>query len=611
MDNEIYTGETTPKIQAYLILIVIGVILIASAVLIYPLARRSLEANRVLATLPATSTPEAHSPSPTYQLESAGEATPHPVPDPVLFAYPNQFGTLILSLREGLDSHLFAYQPFLEDWSGEGYSGLPLTRLTTGPHQDITPDISVDGRRIAFSSNRDGPWDIYILDLLSGEIERFTNTDAYDANPTWSPDGLWLAYESYQVDNLEIIIEDVGKTTGPIHLTTNPTADYAPDWSPQGRWISFISDRSGQPEVWYADLDSPQADKAVRIANLPGERIQHPAWSGDGRYLTWGLITNHGDHILVSWDSQNPDRNPVQTGSGDWPLWGGDAEMLYAVVEQPYQTYLTAYAGIEATSRLALPAIRLPAQVQGISWFGGSVYPLSAELDPGPGPTPLWEPITASGENPDTLPKRVIELRNLSAPSPAFNEEAVGSFTSLRAAVVEKAGWDFLSGLENAFVPLDQTLPPGVDLAWLYTGRGMMVTDIPRLSDWLILAREDYGAQTYWRVYIKAYNQQGYQGKPLQVNTWDLQARYSGKNSDYENGGAYSSSIPQGYWVDFTALAEAHGWSRFPTQSYWQLSEQASRYQYFAFTQGLDLEAALLELYSPAEIRDLINSAAR
>jgi TolB protein len=203
----------------------------------------------------------------------------------------------------------------------------------------------------------------------------------------------------------------------------------------------------------------------------------------------------------------------------------------------------------------------------------------------------------------------MIELRNLSAPTPAFIEDAVGSFTSLRSAVIDEAGWDFLSTLENAFVPLDNTLSPGVSLEWLYTGRGIMVNDVPRLADWLVLAREDYGSQTYWRIYIKAYNQQGYQGRPLHTNTWDLSARYSGNNAAYENGGAFSSSIPKGYWVDFTAMAEAHGWSRFPTQSYWHLSEIASRYQYFAFTQGLDLEAALLELYSPGEIRNLVDSA--
>jgi TolB protein len=604
MENNLDNDHTRPKIQTNLILIAIGLILITIAVLLYPQARQSLQAQREITNRSITLTPESSSPTATPPSVSIGEVDPPVLPDPEIYAYPNQFGTLILSIQEGIDAHLFAYQPLLEEWSGAGFTGLPLTRLTSGSYQDITPDISKDGRWIAFSSNRNGPWDIYILDLQTGEIEQFTDTAAYDANPSWSHDGLWLVYESYQIDNLEIIIQKVDKTEGPIHLTKNPAADHTPDWSPQGRRISFISDRSGQAEVWYADLDSPEEDKAVPIKNLPGKEIQHPAWSGDGRYLSWGLVTEEGNHILVKWDSQDPENEPTYIGTGDRPLWGADTDILYAIIEEPDQTYLTAYLALQAEPQVLMPAIKLPGRVEGISWVEGNYDPVLAILDPGPGPTPLWEPVPDSG-SPGSSPKRMIELRNLSAPTPAFIEDALGNFSSLRAAVIDAAGWDFLSTLEDAYVPIDQPLSPGIHLEWLYTGRGMMVNDLPRLANWLILVREDYGFQTYWRIYIKAYNQQGYQGRPLHSKIWDLNTRYSGNNDAYEEGGSLSESIPTGYWVDFTALAEAYGWTRFPTKLFWQLSERASRYQYFAFTQGLDLESALLELYSPADIRDL------
>jgi TolB protein len=607
MENNSKNDNPAPKIQTNLILIAIGLLLITIAILLYPQARQSIEANRAQATQAAIATLNISPPTATLEKESASEIPPPPLPDPEIFTYPNQFGTLILSLKEGIDTHLFAYQPFLEEWSGTGFSGLPLTRLTSGQHQDITPDISKDGRWIAFSSDRNGYWDIYIMDLQTGDIQQFTDTQAYDGNPSWSPDGLWLVYETYQVDNLEIIIEKIDKSTGPIPLTSNPAADYAPDWSPQQRRISFISDRYGQAEVLYADLDSPEQDKAVRINNLPGNHVQHPSWSGDGRYLSWGLVTKEGNHMLVSWDSLHPEQDPELLGSGDWPLWGKDAEILYAALEQSQQTYLTAYPGYQTDLQMVMPAIQLPGRVEGLSWVEGNYYPVFTNLEISPGPTPLWEPAPEPGANPGTNPKSIIELRNLTAPTPAFIEDALGSFTSLRAAVIEETGWDFLSTLEAAFVPLNQPLSPDANLDWLYTGRGIMVNDIPRLANWLVLVREDFGYHTYWRIYLKTYRQQGSQGRPLQTKTWDLNARYAENSANYEYGGAYSESIPGGYWVDFTALAEAHGWTRFPTQFFWQLSETASRYQYFAFTQGLDLESALLELYSPVEIRNLID----
>jgi TolB protein len=135
-----------------------------------------------------------------------------------------------------------------------------------------------------------------------------------------------------------------------------------------------------------------------------------------------------------------------------------------------------------------------------------------------------------------------------------------------------------------------------------------MVDDLPRLADWLVVIREYYAGQTYWRVYIRASDQQGLQGKPLKDFPWDFRARYTGVNTSYENGGKKADVIPSGYWLDFTELAEAYGWKRFPAETYWQFSETASRYQYFAYTQGLSLESALLELYPADQVDKLISS---
>lgn len=146
-------------------------------------------------------------------------------------------------------------------------------------------------------------------------------------------------------------------------------------------------------------------------------------------------------------------------------------------------------------------------------------------------------------------------------------------------------------------------------MEWLFTGRGITVDDVPRMANWLVLVKEEFMDQTYWRVYIRANNQQGIQGKPLQDFNWSFEARYSGSNSDYENGGARSQHIQDGYWIDFTELADAYGWKRFPAEYFWQFSESASRYQYFAFTQDMSLQTALLQLYSQYDIEQLDISA--
>ena len=605
-NNSIESQDNKPSHKfPNLTLTVIGLLLLVTTIFFYPDERLKLvqETPQLSQMLPPTETNSPTAiPASIPTVETISQS-------PGFFAYPSHFGTLILSIREGKDIHLFLYQPFLEDWSGIGFAGLPLTRITNGPYQDITPSVSPNGTKIAFASNRKGPWDIYILDLLSGETQQYTDTATYDSNPTWSPDGQWLAYESYQNNNLEILIQDIDKTSGAITLTNHPGADYSPSWSGQGRWISYISDRNGVQEVWYADLDSRQDDNSVRVANLPGLTVKHPTWTSDGRYLTWAIVTEEGNHSLVTWDSQYPDRDPIYSGSGDWPLWTGNDEILYTIIEQPYENYLAAYPGFENESQVMMPAIKLPGPVEGISWREENSFDILSNFESGPQSTALWEPEDEDIENLAENQKDLIHMRNLVAPYPQFSQDAIGSFSSLRQTVKDTVGWDFLSTLENAYVPLEYPLTPNVNQNWLFTGRGISLNDRPRMADWLILVREEFSNQTFWRVYLRANTQQGLSGKPLQEISWDFNARYSGNNNYYENGGARSKHIQDGYWVDFTELAEAYGWKRFPAETYWQFSESASRYQYFAFTQGLNLETALLQLYPAGAIQNLIISA--
>ncbi len=601
------------KFPSTLILLIIGAILLIAAIILYPEARSRMEEQSSAKLLELSLTPEAESIEVTNPETSTPIPIISPIPDPsptaLIVGYPSQFGTLVLSIREGTDIHLFAYQPFLEKTDESKLTALPLTRITSGNQQDITPSINPAGTKIAFSSNRNGFWDLYIFDLLTTEIIQLTDTRAYDGNPTWSPDGQWLAYESYHINNLDIFIQDIDQTQGPIPLTNHPAADFSPSWSGQGRKISFITTRNGIQEVWYADLDSTENDKAVRVKNLPGVSVNHPTWTTDGRYLSWSIVTEEGNHSLVTWDSNQPEKNPVLTGTGDWPLWAGTGELLYALQETPFDTYLTAYPGIDNNFQVMMPAVKMPGHVTGFSWAEGIILPTPLDAASEVNPTPIWNPAPQQDEDQEIIKKDLIQLRNLSAPYPRFNQDAINSFKALRQETSTLSGWDFLSTLENAYVPLTEHVDRGVTQNWLYTGRGFLVNDLPRLANWMIVVREDFGSQTFWRLYIRANKQDGSQGLPLHSFAWDINARYSGSNMNYENGGALSVDITEGYWIDFTELAAVFGWERFPALSYWQYTESAARYQYFAFKQGLSLQSALLELYSPQSAQSITGSA--
>jgi TolB protein len=246
-------------------------------------------------------------------------------------------------------------------------SVLPFLRLTTGSWQDIAPTLSPDGEQLAFASNRDGQWDIYMLDLGSGEIDRLTTSLAYDSAPSFSPDGLWLAYESYMDENLEIVIAPIDGSQDAIRLTHYLGADSSPAWSPKGRQIAFVSTRGGRSHIWTADLDKSGDDRFVEISRSFEAVAKHPIWSSDGRYLAWAAVTDQGLHKIFLWDSENDDAPVREVGLGDWPAFSPDAQFIITTLQTPQQTYLTAYS-LDGSKLLALQPFLLPGSVSGLVW---------------------------------------------------------------------------------------------------------------------------------------------------------------------------------------------------------------------------------------------------
>lgn len=541
--------------------------------------------------------------SPTTQPSET--STPEPAtasPQPISTLTLNQ-GLILIALDEGGNTHLFAYQP-QENGAGQP---LPLTRLTSGPWDDINPAISPDGQTAAFASNRSGYWDIYLLNLSSGGITRLTDTLTYDGSPAWSPDNQWLVYETYANDNLELKIQSIIAPDDTITLTINPAADFSPAWSPQGRQIAFVSDRSGENEIWLADLDKADQQRFSDISQNPNSADTHPEWSPDGKSLVWvgeqdGIHSLFRQDVAAVGDENANQSSPVRQnlGSGDWPAWSSDGETILTIVQAPNHTYLTAYPG--HYPGLVFPTIELPGNVNGLTWGNialsssiQTVYQQATQLTP----TPLYFPALVAQPSDNGGRYLLIPLNGVTAPNPVLHDMVDESFQALRSRIAGEVGWDLLSSLENAYVPLTSPLDPGMGNDWLYTGRAFALDTIPLSAGWMIAVREDYGAETYWRIYVKALPQDGSAGMPLHDLPWDYDSRLNGDTTTYEQGGETTASIPTGYWIDFTERALAYGWERLPALSTWRDSSPAARFNEFVASGGKDWRIDMLELYPP------------
>ncbi len=545
----------------------------------------------------ALATPTRVVATPTQEI-SWLEAMPVMTVDPDLWAQ----GVMILSMQDGLDTHLFAYQPL----GRLGGPLLPLVRLTDGPWDDITPTLSPDKKHLVFASNRGGQWDLYLLNLQSGELTPMTETSGYEASPSWSPDGLWVAYEGDSQGNLDVFISPVDGSQEAMQLTNFPSADFDPAWSPLGRQIAFVSTQEGANQIWLANLDESGEKRFVKVSQHYEQHADHPTWSPDGRYLAWTAVTQDGLHNIYVWDSMDDGARPRQVGSGDWVAWSPDGSALLVVVRTPSQSYLTAYP-LEQAGAVILPPVLLPGSISGLVWLDFALGQALLDQDM-PSPTPLWVPEIDAGAEAIGGRWTLVPLVDVEAPYPRLHDLVDESFQALRTRLAFEVGWDLLASLDNAYIPLSSALSPGLVEDWLYTGRAITFNTLPVNAGWMAVVREDFGQETYWRVYLRARFQDGSQGKPLHDLPWDFKSRYSGGALPYDQGGQFAAAVPEGYWVDLTQLAASYGWERLPAISTWRVVYTLARFNELVKTDGLDWVSAMLEIY-PAEVMQTLTPA--
>ncbi|MDH3944917.1 MAG: hypothetical protein OEV06_12555, partial [Anaerolineae bacterium] len=471
-------------------------------------------------------------------------------------------------------------------------------QITKDGWDDIHPAISPDGRQVAYASNRGGFWDIYTLDISDGVIHAVTDDPQYDGRPTWSPDGAWIAYETYLDDNLEIAFALAASKVEPIRLTTNSTSDHSPAWSPIGRKVAFVSDRTGSWDIWLVDLDESGSDRMQNFTTNTLADQFIPNWSVDGKYISWSAASDGVQSVYFSEFETGMD--PIYALQGSEMHWGPDNVHAAATFFVPEAYYLAIYE--RPSFNPLFPPIQLPGQLEGMDW-GPLKIPtalpegfesfdadeLASELTGGQAPS----------EGAIFGRQLTLPLGDVEAPHAELSALAVEPFFTLRERVLQEAGWDVLSSLEQAFVPLTEALEPGRSQDWLYTGRAFTLPPTYLDVGWLVAAKEEYTGRVYWRVFVRAMKQDGSQGRPLRQQPWDFNARFSSNTTYYEQGGTTFTEIPPGYWVDFTALAQAYGWERLPALSSWQFYFHAARFNEFVITSGLEWEDAMLQLYPP------------
>jgi TolB protein len=132
-------------------------------------------------------------------------------------------------------------------------SGGSVRVLTNEGSGNGGPSWSPDGLSIAFHSDRSGNDEIYEVPANGGEPVPMTSDPAGDMHPAYSPDGTQIAFASDRGGSLDLWLMSTSGG-GAIQLTAGDAVDTTPKWSPSGEEIAFRSNRSGGYEVWLLDV---------------------------------------------------------------------------------------------------------------------------------------------------------------------------------------------------------------------------------------------------------------------------------------------------------------------------------------------------------------------
>ena len=164
--------------------------------------------------------------------------------------------------------------------------GSHVRRLTVSPREDWQPSWSPDGKHIVFASLRTGDWEIYVMDSDGANTYQLTESPGVDWTPDWSPDGQRIVFASNRTpDGIKVtdetVVDNPETNTWDIYvmnhdgssvrrLTDAPGSDIEPTWSPDGKYLAFASDRSGPLEVYVMNADGSNQE-GLDWSGIPSE----------------------------------------------------------------------------------------------------------------------------------------------------------------------------------------------------------------------------------------------------------------------------------------------------------------------------------------------------
>ncbi|HWI18118.1 MAG TPA: hypothetical protein VNT81_10250, partial [Vicinamibacterales bacterium] len=221
--------------------------------------------------------------------------------------------------------------------------------------------LSPDEQRVVTSLNVQGNVDLWLRDSRGATRTRLTFDAALDSGPVWSPDGRRIAFTSNRTGTFNIYVKPSNGSGAEARLVTSPHNKSATDWSSDGRWLLYfeVHPTTGR-DVWALDMTATDRPPRV-VANTPADESM-AQMSPDRRWVAYQTNVSGRFEVVVQPFDDSGGKWQVSTAGGVSPRWRADGGELYFLA--PDATMMAVPVSVAGTSfEVGTPVALFPTRI--------------------------------------------------------------------------------------------------------------------------------------------------------------------------------------------------------------------------------------------------------
>jgi TolB protein len=229
----------------------------------------------------------------------------------------------------GRTSQSAAKQIYISDFDGSN----PV-QISKGNYPHLSPSFSPDGKFVTYTSYEAGNPDLYLYDISSGTTRKLSGHKGINSGGNFAPSGKLLAFTGSVNGDADIYTVMPGGSSRKLLISGNGL-DVDPSFSPDGNKIAFVSGRYGNPHIFVASVEwrsptDPRVKEDKRLT-YAGWYNATPAWTPEGDRIAFAGYDREIDRFdlfMMNPDGTKLERLTLRTGDNERPWFSPNGQNL-------------------------------------------------------------------------------------------------------------------------------------------------------------------------------------------------------------------------------------------------------------------------------------------